>query len=85
MRPQKLFQKITAGAFQNVKFSDFQRLVELFGFNLVRVSGSHHIYSHPRIPELMNIQNVTGKAKPYQIRQFLRIVERYNLQSEVDK
>jgi hypothetical protein len=33
----------------------------------------------------MNIQNVTGKAKPYQIRQFLRIVERYNLQSEVDK
>ena len=85
MRPQKLFQKITAGAFQNVKFSDFQRLGELFGFNLVRVSGSHHIYSHPRIPELMNIQNVTGKAKPYQIRQFLRIVERYNLQSEVDK
>ena len=28
---------------------------------------------------LVNLQNVGGKAKPYQIRQFLRLVERYNL------
>jgi len=28
-----------------------------------RLSGSHHIYVHPRIPELMNIQDVKGKPR----------------------
>jgi len=34
------------------------------------------------VTELINLQNVNGKAKPYQIKQFLEIVERYNLQLE---
>jgi len=54
-------------------------LAEAFGFRLSRVRGSHHIFVHPRVQELINLQNVGGKAKPYQIRQFLRLVERYNL------
>ncbi len=33
-----------------------------------------------RSGELVNLQDVDGKAKPYQIRQFLKLVERYNLQ-----
>ena len=57
-------------------------LVEGFGFSLARVTGSHHIFAHPAIPELVNVQSVGGEAKPYQIRQFLRLVERYNLQLE---
>jgi hypothetical protein len=28
---------------------------------------------------MVNLQNVGGKAKPYQVRQVLRLVERYNL------
>jgi hypothetical protein len=32
--------------------------------------------------ELLNLQAVGGEAKPYQIRQFLRLVERYNLRLE---
>ncbi len=43
------------------------------------MSGSHHIFVHKNIPELLNIQEVGGEAKPYQVRQFLRLVERYNL------
>jgi len=39
----------------------------------------NRFYVHPRIPELMNIQYVKGKAKPYQVKQFLAIVERHNL------
>jgi hypothetical protein len=46
---------------------------------LKRVSGSHHIFTHAEIPELVNLQNVDGQAKPYQIRQFMRLVERYAL------
>ena len=57
-------------------------LAEGFGFRLVRVSGSHHIFAHPDIPEMVNLQEVQGEAKPYQIRQLLRLVERYNLQLE---
>jgi predicted RNA binding protein YcfA (HicA-like mRNA interferase family) len=51
-----------------------------FGFHLSRISGSHHIFVHPKVRELVNLQNANGKAKPYQIRQFLQIVERCNLQ-----
>jgi hypothetical protein len=37
------------------------------------------VFVHPEVSELVNVQNVRGEAKPYQIRQFLRLVERYNL------
>ena len=60
-------------------------MVEGFGFQLVRVSGSHHIFTHEGIRELVNLQEVKGEAKPYQIRQFLRLVERYNLRLEDDE
>jgi predicted RNA binding protein YcfA (HicA-like mRNA interferase family) len=56
--------------------------VEAFGFELNRISGSHHIFVHPEIPELINLQNVNGKAKPYQIKQLLKIIEKYNLEME---
>lgn len=60
-------------------------LVEGFGFLPARVSGSHHIFRHPMVTEMINLQEVKGEAKPYQIRQFLRLVERYNLQLEADR
>ena len=59
-------------------------LVEAFGFRLSRTSGSHHIFIHPDIPEQINLQSVKGQAKPYQVRQFLKLVERYNLTLKKD-
>lgn len=82
MRPKRLLARLAQGALNNVAFSDLRRLVEAFGFTLVRTEGSHHIFSQPGIPELVNLQEVRGQAKPYQIRQFLRLVERYNLRLE---
>ncbi len=67
---------------KNVAFEDMRRLVEAFGFELKRVSGSHHIFAHPDVRELVNLQVVEGEAKPYQIRQFLKLVERYSLTVE---
>ncbi len=52
---------------------------QAFGFELSRTDGSHHIFTRAGIPELVNLQNVHGEAKPYQVRQFLRLVERHNL------
>jgi len=64
---------------QNLRFGEAIKLAEAFGFRLARVRGSHHILKRPGIPELLNFQNVGGKAKPYQIRQLIEIVESYDL------
>lgn len=85
MNRKKLLQRLARGALHNVKFDDMKSLIEGFGFTLTQVKGSHHIFVHPDIPELINLQNVQGQAKPYQIRQFLRVVERYNLHLEEDR
>jgi len=39
---------------------------------------SHRIYVKEGVKELLNFQNVKGKAKPYQVKQFLRIIDTYN-------
>jgi len=84
MKRRKLLQKALSSP-KNVRFNQMVMLVEAFGFRLSRVKGSHHIFVHPKVQELVNLQNVGGKAKPYQIRQFLRLVERYNLTMEDEK
>jgi predicted RNA binding protein YcfA (HicA-like mRNA interferase family) len=82
LNPKKLLSRIAAGHLRNIAFRDIQAIVEAFGFHLERTEGSHHIYSHARIAEQLNLQAVGGEAKPYQIRQFLRLVERYDLRME---
>lgn len=53
-----------------------------FRFELSRVRGSHHIFEHPNFRDILNLQNHKGQVKPYQIRQFLQLVEQYNLTLE---
>jgi predicted RNA binding protein YcfA (HicA-like mRNA interferase family) len=84
MKKRKLLQKAVSGS-KNLRFKDMTTLVESFGFVLVRTTGSHHIFSHPGIPEMINLQEADGMAKPYQVRQFLKLVERYNLELEDEK
>lgn len=81
MNKRKLLQKAIDGP-NNLRFSEMQTLVEAFGFRLSRISGSHHIYVHSGISELVNLQDVGGKAKPYQVKQFLELVEFCDLQME---
>jgi predicted RNA binding protein YcfA (HicA-like mRNA interferase family) len=59
-----------------------RRLAEALGFELVRVSGSHHIFASPSLTEIVNMQEVGGEAKPYQLRQLIRLVVRYDLSVE---
>ncbi len=77
-RAPKLLAKAIRGN-QNLRFAELTSLAEAFGFVLDRVSGSHHIYHNPRIKEILNLQDVGGKAKSYQVRQLLDLVEEYNL------
>ena len=80
---QKLYQKLINSQ-KNVKFKDFITVVEAFGFSLDRIKGSHHTYKHPDVTEaFLQLQpGKNGEAKPYQIKQFLSLVEEYNLRMD---
>ena len=75
---RKLYLK-TLNAPQNVRFADLCRLAEAFGYSLHRVSGSHHLFVHPKATRPLNFQNCQGKAKSYQVKQFLRDIEEFQL------
>jgi len=79
MNERKLLTRLAHGAVTNVAFADLCCLAEGLGFELRRVSGSHHVFTHPAIPQLINLQAVGGQAKPYQVRQLMRLIERYDL------
>jgi predicted RNA binding protein YcfA (HicA-like mRNA interferase family) len=79
MDERKLLDRLARGAVANVAFDDLRVLAEALGFELRRVSGSHHVFTHQDIREIINLQSIRGQAKPYQIRQLMRLVERYDL------
>jgi len=84
VKPQRPLRRIQQGEVNNIRFSDFVRLVEDLGFVLRRTEGSHRIYKHPDLAEKLNLQPLTnGDVKPYQARQLVRLVEQYSLSLEV--
>ena len=64
---------------QNIRFSELCRVCEAY-FGSARQSGSsHRIYKTPwQGDPRVNIQNSKGKAKPYQVKQVLKAIERLN-------
>jgi hypothetical protein len=57
-------------------------LLRHLGSDWIASPGVTIIFLHPDLPELVNLQNVKGKAKPYQIKQLLKIIEKHNLHME---
>jgi predicted RNA binding protein YcfA (HicA-like mRNA interferase family) len=54
--------------------------MEYFGFILVRTRGSHHLYQHPKIEDVMNVQPQKDMtAKSYQVQQFLKLIDIHQL------
>ncbi len=84
MRPRKTWEKIAAGS-RNIAFADFVRLIEAFGFEHRRTSGSHRIFRHSSVPRPLSLQPRNGEAKPYQVAQFLEMVEEYGLRLESER
>ena len=78
MNKRKLLQKILSGS-KNIRFDDMIKLAEAFGFSPSRIAGSHHIMTHSNMAQILNLQNVKGQVKPYQVRQFLKLIEQFNL------
>ena len=85
VKPDKILRKVLSGS-KNVRFNEFVTLIEGYGFVLDRIRGSHQMFSHPDIPDRLIIQpRRHGQAKPYQVRQLLKMVEQYDLKLDEDK
>ncbi len=81
MNRKEVYQKLKKNP-KKVRFEELCRAAELFGFEFRGGSGSHRVFVRVDVREILNFQEVKGKAKPYQVRQFIRIIENYNLVGE---
>ena len=50
-----------------------------------RIEGSHHIFNHEDVDEILNLQPSGSKAKPYQVRDVRSIILNYGLVSHEDE
>ncbi|MCL0030332.1 type II toxin-antitoxin system HicA family toxin [Thermodesulfovibrionales bacterium] len=83
MDKKKIYKELKRNP-NNVRFEMLCRAAELFDFRFRGGKGSHRIYVKDGVREMLNFQNVKGKAKPYQVKQFLKVIERYKLLEEED-
>ena len=71
---------------KNFRFDDLCALAEDVGFKKRRGSGTGHlVFKHPDIKgleALMDFQEVDGKAKPYQVRQLLKVIDEHKLMED---
>src|SRR5947208_15590683 len=68
-RADKLLDQILRGdADANIPFSGMVQLLKRLGFR-ERIKGSHHIFFHDGVAEILNLQTQSGKCKPYQVKQ----------------
>ena len=66
---EKILIKILCGTKdKDIAFFDLCKVLTTFGFE-ERIKGSHHIFFKDGIEEIINIQPIDSKAKPYQVKQ----------------
>lgn len=81
MNKRRLFEQLKKNP-RNVRFQTLCKAARAFGFKFKGGKGSYRVYVHDDIGEILNFQNVDGKGKPYQVKQFINIVEKYNLEED---
>ena len=81
MEKRKIYERFKRNP-KNVRFESICRAAEGFVLRFRGGKGSHKIYVREGVREMLNLQNVGGKAKPYQVKQFLKVIETYNLLEE---
>lgn len=79
---KKIFDAIVGGRGGTIAFRDLEHLLRSLGFRLDRISGSHHIYVHPRVSRPLSIQPIGKDAKRYQIKQLDDMIKEFKLQLE---
>ncbi|HCA28175.1 MAG TPA: toxin HicA [Ruminococcaceae bacterium] len=81
---EKLLLSILCGTKDsNINFSDLCSVLDDLGFTF-RIKGDHFIYTKSDIEEIINIQPVGSKAKPYQVKQVRNLILKYGLGDELN-
>jgi hypothetical protein len=83
-RKEKLLLKLLAGfSDTNFNIDDLVKILDWFGFEERKASGSHRIFSKDGIDGIINLQKAKdGKAKEYQVRQMRDFLVRNKLVSD---
>lgn len=63
---------------KNIRFADLQMVLERLGFRC-RIKGDHFIYTKDGIEEILNLQPLGNRAKPYQVKQVRNVILKYRL------
>jgi hypothetical protein len=71
---------LRAASDANIDFGELCALLKALGFD-ERVRGDHYIFSKTGVPEIINIQPKSGKAKQYQVKQVRNLITKYRLGS----
>jgi predicted RNA binding protein YcfA (HicA-like mRNA interferase family) len=74
-----IYEKLTNQPHKAIRFRDFEKVLVAFGYTCARRRGSHRVYEHPALPRPLIIQPRRTEAKAYQQREFLDMVEAYDL------
>jgi predicted RNA binding protein YcfA (HicA-like mRNA interferase family) len=78
-RATKTLQRVLSGGSDaNLSFADLCGLLSWLGFT-ERIVGSHHIFVHESVAEILNLQPKKGKAKPYQVKQVRSLILTHGL------
>jgi virulence-associated protein VapD len=76
---EKLLLAILSGTKdRNISFSDLRSVLDRIGFEC-RIKGDHFIYTKDGVEEIINIQPLGSRAKPYQVKQVREIILKYRL------
>jgi len=57
----------------NVTFGDIRKLLELEGFDLDRITGSHHIFKREEIVLVIPVHN--NRVKSVYVKRFVELIE----------
>ncbi|HEV7381193.1 MAG TPA: hypothetical protein VGN64_15455 [Dyadobacter sp.] len=77
---EKLLLKLLSGTSDNnFSLEELRLLLLNLGFAERVTAGSHRIFYKDGVAELVNIQPLGNKAKPYQVKQIRGIVSKYKL------
>ena len=81
-RDDELPSRILRGASDaNIPFTQLRNLLRRLGF-AERIRGDHHIFTKAGVVEIINLQPLGDKAKPYQVKQVRGLILKYRLAGE---
>ena len=81
MHKQELLDELKANP-KKIRFARLCRIAEALGFQTRKGTGSHRVYFRDGVQEILNIQDEDGWAKAYQVRQFIKVIEKYRLHED---